>query len=78
MVGAEPSQLPLDVVDLAVERVDQAQARLDRARPGLGQSEPRQQLAAAHAEQIAIERASLRLVRTVQKPRKKTESPADE
>src|SRR5712691_2373755 len=52
VVGAEPAQLALAVADLALELVDQAQAGLDRCLPGLGESEPGEQLAAAHAEQI--------------------------
>jgi hypothetical protein len=37
---------------LAVELVDQAQAGLDHCLPRLRQSEPREQLAAAEAEQV--------------------------
>ena len=48
MVGAEPAQLALAVVDLVLELVDQAQAGFARALPGLGQPEPGEQLAAAH------------------------------
>jgi hypothetical protein len=52
VVGAEPAQLALALVDLAVEFVDQAKADLDRALPWFGKSEPSEQLATADAEEI--------------------------
>jgi hypothetical protein len=52
VLGAEPAQLPLALVDLAVELVDQTQAGLDRALPRLRQAEPKRELAAAHSEQV--------------------------
>jgi hypothetical protein len=52
MVGAEPAEVHLTGVDLRVEPVDQAQARAERPGPGLGQSEPSEQLAAGHPEQV--------------------------
>ncbi len=53
VVGAEPAQLALALVDLTTEIIDQHQARLDRARPRLRQGEPHQQLSATLAEQIS-------------------------
>jgi len=52
VVGAEPAQLALAVVDFAVELVDQAQACNDGSLPRLGQREPGEQLAATNAEQV--------------------------
>jgi hypothetical protein len=52
VVGAEPAQLALAVVDFAIEVIDQAPARLQVARPGLGQQQACEQLAAADAEQV--------------------------
>jgi hypothetical protein len=52
VVGAEPAQLALAIVDLAVEFVDQAQAGLDRPLPRLGQAEPGEERAPAQAEQV--------------------------
>jgi hypothetical protein len=52
VLGAEPAQLALALVDLAVELVDQAQAGLDRPLPRLGQVEAGEQPAAADAEEI--------------------------
>jgi hypothetical protein len=58
VIGAEPTQLALALVDLLVELVEQTQAGLDRALPGLGQSELGEQLAAAHTEEVG-DRAGL-------------------
>src|SRR6266511_2481237 len=52
VVGAEPAQLALAAVDLAIELIDQTQARLHVAAPGLGQRQPGEQVAAADAEQV--------------------------
>ena len=52
VVGAEPAQLALALVDLAVELVDEAQAGLDRPLPGLGQAELGEQPTAAQTEQV--------------------------
>ncbi len=54
VVGAEPAQLPLAGCDLLVELVDQHQACAQRRRPGLVQLEPREQVAAAGAEEIPL------------------------
>jgi hypothetical protein len=52
VVGAEPAQLVFAVADLVVELVDQTETRLDRCLPRLRQSESREQLTAAHTEEI--------------------------
>ena len=54
MVGAEAAQRALAGVDVLVELVDQRQARGHRRGPRLAQPQPREQVAAAGAEQVAV------------------------
>ena len=58
MLGAEPAQLTLALVDLMRKLVDQAQAGLDRALPRLRQTESGEELAAADAKEVG-DRAGL-------------------